>query len=43
MLTVSGKRLGLFSFTKWPVKLNAYSDGTEVAGIDKYFLASTVT
>ena len=40
MLTFSGSRQALFSFTTCPATLNARSDGTEVAGIHKNFLAN---
>ena len=35
MLTFSGSRQALFSFTTCPAILNARSDDTEVAGIHK--------
>ena len=39
MLTEDGLRHALFLLTTCPAVLNALSDGTEVAGIQRYFLA----
>ena len=36
ILTLAGKRQALLSETIWPAQLNARSDGTDVAGINKY-------
>ena len=41
VFTVPGKRAAIFSFTRCPVRLKALSEGTEVAGMDRYCLAST--
>ena len=39
MLTFSGSRHARFSFTTYPAILKALSEGTDVAGMQRYFLA----
>ena len=39
MLVFSGNRQERLAFTLFPAVLKALSDGTEVAGMHKYFLA----
>ena len=41
MLTITGDREALFALTTWPAVLNTHSKGTEVAGMQRYLLAST--
>jgi len=40
MFTFSGSGHALFLFTTCPATLKARSDGTEVAGMQRYFLAN---
>ena len=40
MFTLSGRRQPLLQFTICPVALKALSEGTDVAGIARYFLAT---
>ena len=42
MLTDDGKSEACLEFTMCPVELKTLSDGTEMAGIDKYFFAICV-
>ena len=40
MFTLSGDSAERFFETMWPAQENTRSDGTDVAGIHKYFFAS---